>query len=233
MAGESYRELFTAIATTAGALTGLLFVALSVAPQRRQQVGPRLIEQIRASAALLCFVNALIVSLFALVPTTSVGYPATVLSVIGVLFTAAAVRSVLAGGFPRRTQLGQFGLFAVLLLIFITQLVSGIAVLGNPSRVSEVQLIGYALITSLIVGISRAWELVSERDMGLFASLAVLVRGSSASRRVIADDEDGTAAAGSSAAAAAAGGAEAGAGTGPAGEIPGRSGAGGAADRDS
>ena len=36
------------------------------------------------------------------------------------------------------------------------------------------QVIGYALITSVIVGIARAWELVGERDTGILASLAVL-----------------------------------------------------------
>lgn len=36
------------------------------------------------------------------------------------------------------------------------------------------QVIGYALITSLIIGISRAWELIGDRDTGLAASIAVL-----------------------------------------------------------
>jgi hypothetical protein len=35
-------------------------------------------------------------------------------------------------------------------------------------------MIGYALVTSLIVGIARAWELVGDRNTGILASLAVL-----------------------------------------------------------
>jgi len=44
----------------------------------------------------LSFTNALAVSLFALVPGTNPGFPAVVLGVIGLVFTAAAIRSVLA-----------------------------------------------------------------------------------------------------------------------------------------
>jgi hypothetical protein len=34
--------------------------------------------------------------------------------------------------------------------------------------------IGYALVTSIIVGIARAWEFVGQRKTGLRASIAVL-----------------------------------------------------------
>ena len=63
----NYRELFAAIAGCAAALTGLLFVAMSVAPAARRGV----IQQVRAAAALLAFTNALTVSVFGLVPITT------------------------------------------------------------------------------------------------------------------------------------------------------------------
>jgi hypothetical protein len=43
-----YRELFAAIAATAGSLTGLLFVALSVTPRQGPAVGLVAIQQVRA-----------------------------------------------------------------------------------------------------------------------------------------------------------------------------------------
>jgi hypothetical protein len=54
----TYRELFIAIAECAGALTGLLFVALSVSPRRRHNERS-VIQEVRAAAALLAFVNSL------------------------------------------------------------------------------------------------------------------------------------------------------------------------------
>ena len=159
----TYEGLFAAIGSASAALTGLLFVAISVAPRRGPVTGPVVIQQIRAAAALLCFVNALAVSLYGLVPDGNIGYPALTLGVIGILFTAAAVRSVLSSGSAPRQKLAQIGLFTLLLLIFGTGVVSGIAVIANPGDHGQVQVIGYALVSSLIVGISRAWELIGDR----------------------------------------------------------------------
>ncbi len=170
----TYEGLFAAIGAASAALTGLLFVAISVAPRRGPVTGPVVIQQIRAAAALLCFVNALAVSLYGLVPDGNIGYPALTLGVIGILFTAAAVRSVLSSGSAPRQKLAQIGLFTLLLLIFGTGVVSGIAVIANPGDHGQVQVIGYALVSSLIVGISRAWELIGDRDTSLYASLELL-----------------------------------------------------------
>jgi hypothetical protein len=169
-----YRDLFTAIAGSGGALTGLLFVALSVAPRRSVISGPQVIQQVRAAAALLAFSNALAVSLYSLVPGTNPGYPALVLGIIGICFTAAAIRSIRSSGSTRRQQQRQLELVMLLLLIFSTELICGILLLAAPGNNSAVQVVGYALVTSLIVGIARAWELVGDRHTGIRASLAVL-----------------------------------------------------------
>ena len=149
----TYRELFAAIAATAGALTGLLFVAISVAPRRGPVSGLPVIQQVRAAAALLAFINALAVSLFGLVPGTNVGYPAAVLGVIGILFTAAGMRSILASpATVHQQRRGQLGLIILLLLIFGVELACGVAVIVSPHSSEPVQLIGYALVSSLLVG---------------------------------------------------------------------------------
>jgi hypothetical protein len=169
-----YRELFAAIAATAGSLTGLLFVALSVTSRADRAAGPPAIQQVRAAAALLAFSNAMMVSLFTLVPGTDPGYPAAVLGVIGIFFTAAAIRSILSSQATRRQQMRQLGLITLLLLIFGTELVCGIALIANPHLGMPLEVIGYALVTSVIVGIARAWELVGERNTGILASISVL-----------------------------------------------------------
>jgi hypothetical protein len=165
---------FAAVAETAGALTGLLFVALSVSARRDPAAGPPVIHEVRAAAALLAFSNALFVSLFSLVPGTNAGYPSIVLGISGILYTAAAIRSIRTSKSTPRQQARQLGLIGLLLLIFGTELVSGIVAVIFPDRPGPVEIIGYALVSSLIVGVARAWELVGTRDTGLLASLAVL-----------------------------------------------------------
>jgi hypothetical protein len=170
----TYRDLFTAIASASGALTGLLFVALSVTARPGVGAGSPVIAQVRAAAAMLAFGNALAVSLFSLVPGTNAGYPAAALGVIGILFTAAGIRSIRASGAAPRQQLRQLSLVTLLLLIFGAELIWGIILIADPRRSSALQVIGYALVTSLIVGIARAWELVGDRDTGIAASIAAL-----------------------------------------------------------
>jgi hypothetical protein len=182
-----YRDFFAATAASAGALTGLLFVAMSVAPREVLSYGPPVIRRIRAAAALLGFSNALAVSLYGLVPTTKVGYPAVVLGVIGITFTAAAIRSIVASAVPPRVRRRQAGLIVILLLIFGAQSIAAVVALVSPANGEAVQIIGYALVTSLILGIGRAWEFIGERDTGLLASLGVL-----AGRRPEPDDPAGS-----------------------------------------
>jgi hypothetical protein len=110
-----------------------LFVALSVAPRRDLATGPRIIRQVRAGAALLAFTNAVAVSLFGLVPQTNIGYPSVTLGVIGLFFTAASIRSVAASGAAARQQRAQLGLITLLLLIFGTELLAGIAAIADPA----------------------------------------------------------------------------------------------------
>jgi hypothetical protein len=172
---ESYRELFTAVATCAAGLTGLLFVAISVGPRESTAAYPAVIQQIRASSALLAFINALAVSLFGLISVNSAGYAAITVSVTGVLFIAASVRSMVTSPDVSAEQaLRQAGLIVLLLAAFGGELASGIGLISNSTAVFGPTWLSYTLIVLLLVGIARAWELVGNRDTGIWASLAVL-----------------------------------------------------------
>jgi hypothetical protein len=71
---QEYHEFFVATAGATGALIGLLFVAVSVSPEQARQAQTRVTFHNRASAALLVFTNALVLSLAALVPGTTLGW---------------------------------------------------------------------------------------------------------------------------------------------------------------
>jgi hypothetical protein len=183
----TYRELFAATAAAGGALTGLLFVAMSVAPRQGLISGPPVIGQIRSAAALMTFTNSLAISLFSLVPGTNTGYPAVVAGIIGIAFTAAAARSIWTSQATRRQRDHQIELILLLALVFGTEIGAGIAALASPGHGVAVQLIGYAVVTALLVGIARAWELIGARNTGILTSLAVLTQhhpGAEASRAV-------------------------------------------------
>jgi hypothetical protein len=169
----NYRDLFTVIGTSAATLTGLLFVAMSVS-ESRTRTHP-IIREFRAAASLLAFTNAFAVSLFGLVPGNNIGYPAAILGVIGVLFTAAGMRTTLAIPRFQQRRRPQIALVAILLVTFGFELLSGIELIGHPNRTYAVGQIGDVLIAALLIGIARAWELVGEWDTGIVSSIALLV----------------------------------------------------------
>ena len=169
-----YREFLATIAGAAGALTGLLFVAMSVAPRHPVNPGSAVIHQVRATAALLAFTTALAVSLFGLVPGNNAGYPAAVVGVIGILFTAAGIRSIHSSPSTLTQRRRQLGLITLLVLIFGVELACGIMLIADPHAVVPAQVICNALAASLLTGIGRAWELVGDRRTSITSSIAVL-----------------------------------------------------------
>ena len=170
----SYRDLFAVIAETGATLTGLLFVAISLAPRRDPKSHEGVAQQVRAAAAFLAFINTLTVSLFGLVPDDNTGYAATFLGVIGLLFTAAAVRSVLGTQATTRMRVGQLGLLLLLLVLFGFELEAGITLLVDPHSMGMLNRMCDILIASLLIGAARSWELVGHRQTGLLSSIAVL-----------------------------------------------------------
>ena len=178
---EPYRELFTALATCAAGLTGLLFVAISVAPREGKPAQPAVIHHVRAASALVAFTNVLAVSLFGLVPGNTAGKGALALGAVGNLFTAASVRSIVTSrDVSWQLAWRQAGLIALLLAAFGAELGCGIGLTFNQTAVFGPELLGDVLIAMLLIGIARAWELVGDRDTGILSSLAVLVGRSSA-----------------------------------------------------
>jgi hypothetical protein len=170
-----YRELLTAVAGSSAALTGLLFVAISVRPGSTAGGMPPVIRQVRAATSLLAFTNTLVVSLFGLIPDENDGRPAVVVGIIGILFTAASVRSMVADkAVSRYLLLRQAGLVMLLLAAFCVELGAGIVLISSPDSRGAAELLCNIVVGLVIIGIARAWELVGDRDTGIFASLAVL-----------------------------------------------------------
>jgi len=174
MVSGNYRDFFVVIATSAATLIGLLFVAMSVSGGRAR-AHPQVIREFRAAAALFSFINAFTVSLFGLVPNGNIGYPAAIISVIGILFTASGVRTTLA--LPTEIQRRRPQVFLILGLLSVLgfQLFYGIELIQDEHRHTALDVLGYVLITSLLIGIGRSWELVGDRDISLFASIGFLV----------------------------------------------------------
>jgi hypothetical protein len=171
------RDFFTASASVAGALIGLLFVAISVASDRLSRAAAEgQLHRVRAAAALTAFTNTLAVSLFALIPGEKIGGAAVALGSIGLAFVAAALLSLIRLR-PVKWGTVRDGLFLVgLALTFVLQLLAGLDLTAHPGDFGAVNEIAVLVVVCFLVGIARAWELIGGPSIGITNEVTALVR---------------------------------------------------------
>jgi hypothetical protein len=175
---ESIHDFFIASASVAGALIGLLFVAISVSADRLAEAkeGTQ-IHRIRASAALTAFLNALVVSLFALIPGHKIGPASVAVAVVGFLFVVAALLSLVRLRQARLRTLREAVFLAGLVVTFVVQFIQGIDLSLHPADSGAVNTIAILVALNFLAGIDRAWELIGGPQFGFGHEVVALLRG--------------------------------------------------------
>jgi hypothetical protein len=180
MIEPSFQNFFLAIAGASAALIGLLFVAVSVAPE--QVVGPKALalHQIRASMALTAFGSTLVLSLIALMPHAHLGWPATIVGAGGAAFSLSSLRHLRSAPDARSQRLA-LSLLLVFLCVMLFLASSGIRLLVDPRNLDPVSNAGIAAIVLIAIGIDRSWELVGGRTTGVTGLINDRIMGRSRS----------------------------------------------------
>jgi hypothetical protein len=173
VAPESFHDFFTASAAAAGALIGLLFVAISVNPGKIAGDTASAEHQVTAGAAFTALVNTLVFALYALLPGTSLSQVAIILATAG-LASTIGLGLLLFAEHKEPIRLSQILLLVTPLILYGLQLASGIALAGSPRSAGTLSNAGGLSVIFFVYAIARAWQLVGARDTSLLPTMAGL-----------------------------------------------------------
>ena len=170
MVPASYHDFFSACATVAGALIGLLFVAISISPGKLSGPSADNDHQLKAAMAFSALVNTLVIALVTLLPGASLSLTVIILAAAGLSSTAGLVILLLRDT-RLRVRLDQLILPAVLLVLYSLELANGIGLAGPARNPGLLGSLGGLCIGFFGFAIARAWALVGARDSSLVATV--------------------------------------------------------------
>ena len=171
MVPPEFANFFIASAGAGGALVGLLFVAVSISPERIVAAQAPVERQAVAGSAFTAVMNAFFISLFALIPNFNIGFV-----IIPFSFVCLLTSLIQAWRLLRRTNNWQSLLRrAFLVIISFTlyglELWNAYLLVTHPSQIDYVYNLIALILSAFAIGLIRAWELLGVRRYGLLGWL--------------------------------------------------------------
>jgi hypothetical protein len=174
MVPPEFANFFIASASAGAALVGLLFVAVSLAPE---QIVTRRAPQERqavAGSAFTALINAFFISLAALIPNDNFGLVVVPISGLCLLTTLIQAWPLLRRRKGWLSFLRRAFLVLLSIVLYGLELLNGYQLLMAPSHVGIVYGLVSCLIGAFAVGLIRAWELLGAQRYGLMGWLSPL-----------------------------------------------------------
>jgi hypothetical protein len=153
----SYSDFFTASASAGGALTGLLFVALSVSAERLREIADHVEHQAMAATAFTALIDALFVSLDALTPGGGTQTTSVIMGTIGLTSTASLFWRLWKSRDDERLSKRWPYLLSLITVMYGAQAILG-GTAGTASRSDSLSVT--FIFIMFAVGIARSWELL-------------------------------------------------------------------------
>jgi hypothetical protein len=159
----SYNDFFTAAASVAGALTGLLFVALSLTPERLRRSSGYVEHQAIAATAFTSLVDALFLSLSGLMPSGGTQTTLLILGLFGLSSSLGLVWRLWRSRKREKLSKRWPVLQGLIIIIYTFQCVVSFTTSNSSSdKVSSI-----LIIIMFATGIARSWELLGLSGGGL------------------------------------------------------------------
>jgi hypothetical protein len=175
MVPAAYQSFVVASTQASAALIGLLFVAITLAPERVFGEKADAGRQARALSAFTALANIFFISFTMLIPDVRVGLVVTLVGAVSTLQTLGLLLLVPHWRSQRVLWRSMF-LFLGSLAIYGGELAVGIQVWNRPADPAALTGILELLLGAYAIGLGRAWELLGAPRMGFGLLSRILER---------------------------------------------------------
>ena len=169
MVPPQFTNFFIASASAGAALVGLLFVAVSIAPERIVMANAPVERRAMAASSFTALLNAFFISLGALIPE-NVGFLILLMSASGLVNSLFLAWNLLK---ERQSWQGWQNVLRRLFLILASFVIYGwelyvaIGLLYEPHNLGSFYTLTGLLLSVYGIGLVRAWQLLGARRYGL------------------------------------------------------------------
>jgi len=176
MIPAEYANFLVASTQASAALLGLLFVSVSIGPERvfGRQAEPG--RQAQARSAFTALANVFFISFTSLIPNQPIGLVVLIIALVALSQTLSLLL-LLPGLWRDRTGIWATTLFLASGAIYAYEIAMGLRLLARPGDTGALTALLLLLLGGYAVGLARAWELLgAPRGGGLLASAVGLLR---------------------------------------------------------
>jgi len=176
MTPVTYQPFFTASVAASAALIGLLFVSVSIAPERVFGKEAESGRQAQALSAFTALANVFFISFGGLMPDVPLGVIVTIVAMPAVLQTVALLG--LFGQWRAEPTLHR-GLFRFLAsaAVYGAEVAIGIQLWRSPANPGALSGLLDVVLGAYAIGLGRAWELMGAPRSGVIFGLIDLLIG--------------------------------------------------------
>lgn len=167
MVPVDFTTFFSVMAGVGATLFGLIFLVISIKPEITRAENVSVTRQVQAASSYSALLNPLVISLFALVPHTTIGSITLIMSLIGFVNTIIMGIYLLQDAMGWVKALKDVFFILASLVIFGFEIFYAIQLIVTPGDLLALHDLVLLLVIIYLYGIARAWDLVGVRQFHL------------------------------------------------------------------
>jgi hypothetical protein len=173
MAPDALNNFFFASAGIGATLVGLIFVAVSIAPEHIVQANAPIERQAMAASSFTALLNAFFISFGSLIPGF-IGPMTLIMSALGLINSSLLAWKLLKERERWQNVVRRLFLIFVSFIIYGFEFYIAILIILNPNSVGNIYSLAGLLLGVYGIGLTRAWQLLGARRFGLGGWLSPL-----------------------------------------------------------